>query len=165
MPEPQLSTVETLKIPPHSIEAEQAVLGGLLLAKGAWEQVADLIVETDFYREDHRLVFRAIAELNESNLPSDAVTVTEWFQTNGKIDLVDGGNSIAQLASSTPSAANIKAYAGIVREKSILRSLIDLMPATGCTLLAYLDPASFDERELGVLVHVPATKAPCSRMR
>ena len=105
MPEPQLATVETLKVPPHSIEAEQAVLGGLLLAEGAWEQVADLVNETDFYREDHRMVFRAITELHERNQPSDAVTVTEWFEANGKIDLVEGGDTIARLANATPSAS------------------------------------------------------------
>jgi replicative DNA helicase len=125
MAAPKLATVENLKVPPHSIEAEEAVLGGLLLAEGAWEQVADLVSEHDFYREDHRLIFQAIASLHDNTKPSDAVTVTEWFESHGKIDRIDGGNTIAQLAVSTPSAANIKAYAEIVREKSILRSLID----------------------------------------
>jgi replicative DNA helicase len=126
MPVPQLATVENLKVPPHSIEAEQAVLGGLLLATGAWDQVADAVGEDDFYREDHRMVFRAISELHELNRPSDAVTVTEWFESHGHVDLVDGGGYISQLANTTPSAANIHAYAEIVREKSILRSLIDV---------------------------------------
>ena len=125
MAAPKLATVENLKVPPHSIEAEQAVLGGLMLAEGGWEQVADLLTEADFYREDHRLIFRAIAELHDSNHPSDAVTVSEWFEARGKIDRVEGGDYIARLANTTPSAANIKAYAEIVREKSILRSLID----------------------------------------
>jgi len=125
MPEPKLAPVEQLKVPPHSLEAEQAVLGGLLLADGAWEQVADLLVEADFYREDHRLMFRAIQELHDRGNPSDAVTVTEWFEARGKIERIDGGAYVAQLANTTPSAANIKAYAAIVREKSILRSLID----------------------------------------
>ncbi len=125
MPAPQLATVENLKVPPHSIEAEQAVLGGLLLAAGAWDQVADVVGEDDFYREDHRMIFRAISDLHELNRPSDAVTVTEWFESHGHIDMVDGGSYIGQLANTTPSAANIHAYAEIVREKSILRDLID----------------------------------------
>ena len=126
MPAPKLATVENLKVPPHSIEAEQAVLGGLLLASRAWEQVADIISETDFYREDHRLLFRAIYELSDAGQPCDAVTVTEWFEARGQVEQVDGGDYIAQLASNTPSAANVRAYAKIVREKSILRQLIDV---------------------------------------
>jgi len=126
MPAPKRATVENLKVPPHSIEAEQAVLGGLLLSARAWDQVADVITEDDFYREDHRLVFRAIHELNDASQPCDAVTVTEWFESHGKVDQVDGGAYIAQLASNTPSAANVKAYAEIVRERSILRQLIDV---------------------------------------
>jgi len=126
MPAPKLATVENLKVPPHSIEAEQAVLGGLLLSSRAWEQVADLISETDFYREDHRLLFRAIHELSDAGRPCDAVTVTEWFESRGQAGQVDGGDYIVQLASNTASAANVKAYAEIVREKSILRQLIDV---------------------------------------
>ena len=126
MPAPKLATVENQKVPPHSIEAEQAVLGGLLLASRAWEQVADIISETDFYREDHRLLFRAIYELSDAGQPCDAVTVTEWFEARGQVEQVDGGDYIAQLASNTPSAANVRAYAKIVREKSILRQLIDV---------------------------------------
>ena len=126
MPAPQIATVENLKVPPHSIEAEQAVLGGLLLSSRAWDMVADVITETDFYREDHRLMFRAIHELSDGGKPCDAVTVTEWFESHGKVEQVDGGAYISQLASNTPSAANVKAYAQIVREKSILRQLIDV---------------------------------------
>jgi replicative DNA helicase len=121
----KLPSVESLKVPPHSIEAEQAVLGGLLLSAQAWEQIADLITESDFYREDHRTIFRAIHDLNEISRPCDAVTVTEWFESHGKVELIDGGSYVTQLAGSTPSAANVAAYAEIVREKSILRQLID----------------------------------------
>jgi len=126
MPAPQLATVDNLKVPPHSIEGEQAVLGGLLLSARAFDQVADVITETDFYREDHRLIFRAIHELSNKGKPCDAVTVTEWFESHGKVDQVDGGDYVSQLVSNTPSAANVKAYAEIVREKSILRQLIDV---------------------------------------
>ncbi len=126
MAEPKLASIENLKVPPHSIEGEQAVLGGLLLSSRAWEQVADVVTESDFYREDHRLIFRAIHQLNERSKPCDAVTVTEWFEAHGNVDQIDGGTYINQLTSSTPSAANVKAYAEIVREKSILRQLIDV---------------------------------------
>jgi len=126
MATPKLAIVETPKVPPHSLEAEQSVLGGLMLSATSWDQVADKITETDFYREDHRLVFRAIHELHEASQPCDAVTVSEWFESHGKADQVDGGNYISQLANNTPSAANVGAYANIVREKSILRSLIDV---------------------------------------
>jgi replicative DNA helicase len=126
MPAPKLATVENLKVPPHSIEGEQAVLGGLLLSPRAFDQVADVITEADFYREDHRLIYRAINELSNRGKPCDAVTVTEWFEARGVVDQVDGGTYISQLASNTPSAANVRAYAEIVREKSILRQLIDV---------------------------------------
>lgn len=125
MAAPKLALLENLKTPPHSVEAEQAVLGGLLLSPRAWEQVADQLTEEDFYREDHRVIFRAVSELNQLGRPCDAVTVSEWFEAHGNADLVDGGGYITRLASGTPSAANVHAYAGIVREKSILRQLID----------------------------------------
>jgi len=126
MATPKPVIVESPKVPPHSMEAEQSVLGGLLLSTNAWDQVADRVSETDFYREDHRLIFRAIRDLHDSGKPCDAVTVSEWFESHGKADQVDGGNYISQLANNTPSAANVGAYADIVREKSILRSLIDV---------------------------------------
>ena len=126
MPTPKLATVENLKVPPHSLEAEQAVLGGLLLSTRAWDAIADVITDQDFYREDHRLIFRAVAELSDGGKPCDAVTVTEWFESHGQVEQVDGGAYISQLASNTPSAANVRAYAEIVREKSILRQLIDV---------------------------------------
>ncbi len=125
MAEPKLATVENLKVPPHSIEGEQAVLGGLLLSATAWEKVADLLSEGDFYREDHRMIFRAVFDLSDKSKPCDAVTVTEWFSSHGQIDLIEGGAYINYLTGSTPSAANIVAYAEIVRENSILRQLID----------------------------------------
>jgi replicative DNA helicase len=117
--------IETLRVPPHSIDAEQAVLGGLMLDERAWERIADKLNEEDFYRKDHRLVYRALSELSEKNMPCDAVTLGEWFDSNGLAELVGGSAYILQLANATPSAANIVAYAEIVREKSILRQLID----------------------------------------
>ena len=132
MAAPKLATVDSLKVPPHSIEAEQAVLGGLLLSARAWDQVADVVTEPDFYRQDHRTIFRAIKELSDQHKPCDAVTVTEWFQSHGSLDVIDGGGYLTQLTRSTLSAANVLAYAEIVREKSILRLLID----AGTTLTA-----------------------------
>ena len=126
MASPKLAIVDTPKVPPHSLEAEQSVLGGLMLSASAWDQVADKISDTDFYREDHRLIFQAVRDLHDSSRPCDAVTVSEWFESHGQVDQVDGGNYISQLANNTPSAANVGAYADIVREKSILRSLIDV---------------------------------------
>lgn len=102
------------------------MLGGLLLSERSWEKIADTIAEPDFYREDHRYVFRAINELHGQGRPCDAVTVSEWFEANGESGRVDGGAYITQLVNVTSSAANIAAYADIVREKSILRSLIDV---------------------------------------
>jgi replicative DNA helicase len=117
--------IEALRVPPHSIEAEQAVLGGLMIAPEAWERVADRIAEHDFYRKDHRLIFRAINELTSKDMPCDAVTLGEWFEAQGLDGDVGGMAYVIELANSTPSAANIVAYADIVREKSVLRQLID----------------------------------------
>jgi replicative DNA helicase len=119
-------SVEDLKIPPHSIEAEQAVLGGLMLDNNAWDQVADRVSEQDFYRHDHRQIFRAIASLAQRNQPFDVVTMSEWLESNGQINDAGGMAYLGTLAKDTPSAANIAAYSDIVREKSILRQLIQV---------------------------------------
>ena len=120
-----LSNVEALRVPPHSIEAEQAVLGGLMLAPESWDRVADRLNEDDFYRKDHRLIFRAIGDLSGKSMPYDAVTLGDWFQAQNLTEQVGGTTYVIELANSTPSAANITAYADIVREKSVLRQLID----------------------------------------
>ncbi|NUS59407.1 MAG: replicative DNA helicase [Lysobacter sp.] len=118
--------IEQLRVPPQSVEAEQAVLGGLMLAPDAYDRVADTLVETDFYRRDHQLIWRAIRELAERSKPYDAVTLGEWFESMGLAEQVAGGAYLIELASTTPSAANIKAYAEIVRDKAVLRQLIDV---------------------------------------
>jgi replicative DNA helicase len=118
------SATEALKMPPHSIEAEQAVLGGLLIDNATWDQVADLITESDFYRKDHRLIFRAVATLAEEGQPYDAVTLSEWLGNRNELDNAGGLAYLGELAKNTPTAANIKAYANIVRERAILRQLI-----------------------------------------
>lgn len=121
--EPESSAVSP-RVPPHSIEAEQAVLGGLMLDNEAWDRVADRVSENDFYRREHRLLFRAIGELAESDQPRDVVTVSEWMAQRGELDNAGNLAYLGQLARDTPSAANITAYADIVRERSILRQLI-----------------------------------------
>ncbi|HJU25068.1 MAG TPA: replicative DNA helicase, partial [Rhodanobacteraceae bacterium] len=117
--------VDTLRVPPHSTEAEQSVLGGLMLVPEAWDKVADRVREEDFYRREHQLIFRAIGDLSTRGQPCDAVTLGEWFERNGLSDQVGGPAYLVELANATPSAANIAAYADIVRDKSILRQLID----------------------------------------
>ncbi len=126
-----VDSYESLKIPPHSIEAEQSVIGGLLLSglahdSTAWDSVADQVVEEDFYRQDHRLLFRALADLASDNKPLDLVTVSEWLKQRGELENAGGFAYLATMAKDTPSAANIRAYAEIVREKSILRQLISV---------------------------------------
>jgi len=118
--------VELLRVPPQSIEAEQAVLGGLMLAPEAFDRIADMLTDGDFYRRDHQLIYRAIRELAEKSKPYDAVTLAEWFESQGQVDQVAGGAYLVELAGTTPSAANIKAYAEIVRDKAILRQLIEV---------------------------------------
>ena len=122
----QDSATQALKVPPHSVEAEQSVLGGLMLDNSAWEQVSDLLVEQDFYRHDHQLIFRGIAELMEQANPVDVITLAEWHNQRGELDKVGELAYLGALARNTPSAANIKAYASIVRERSILRQLIQI---------------------------------------
>ncbi len=119
-----LSETDALKIPPHSIEAEQAVLGGLMLDNEAWDQVADRVADADFYRRDHRLIFRAVANLAEAGQPMDAVTLSEWLKSNAELEDAGGLAYIGALARDTPSSAHIRAYADIVREKSVLRQMI-----------------------------------------
>ena len=113
-----------LKIPPHSVDAEQSVLGALMLDNSAWDQVADLVAEADFYRHSHRLIFNAIESLSEGSQPFDVVTLSEWLDSRKQLNDAGGLAYLGDLAKNTPSAANIKAYAGIVRERAVLRELI-----------------------------------------
>ncbi len=118
------SITENLKVPPHSIEAEQAVLGGLMLDNEAWDQVSERLSETDFYRKDHRLIFRSIESQVREEKPCDVVTLSEWLDNNNHLDQVGGLAYLATLAENTPSSANIMAYSNIVRERSVLRQMI-----------------------------------------
>jgi len=117
---------QTPRLPPHSLEAERSVLGGLLLVPEAWDKVVDKLSEDDFYRHDHRLIYRAIASLNADNQPSDVITVAEWLKLHHLDQDAGGVDYLTEIAANTPGAANIEAYAGIVREKSILRQLVDI---------------------------------------
>lgn len=112
------------KVPPHSIEAEQSVLGGLMLDNRAWDQVVDCLRENDFYRHEHRLIYRVMMRLVSQNKPLDVLTVSEVLRELNELDQIGGDVYLFELANNTPSAANIVAYADIVRERSILRQLV-----------------------------------------
>ncbi|HEX2543193.1 MAG TPA: replicative DNA helicase [Caldimonas sp.] len=116
--------VARLRIPPHSVEAEQSVLGGLLLDNGAWDRVGDLLSESDFYRFEHRLIYAATSALVNASKPADVITVFEQLQSLGKAEDCGGLVYLNALAQSVPSAANIRRYAEIVRERSVLRKLV-----------------------------------------
>ncbi len=118
------STLDQLRVPPHSIEAEQSVLGGLLLDNQAWDRIGDLVADTDFYRDEHRRIFRQIRNLLEHAKPADVVTVAEALDAAGEGDQTGGLAYLGELAANTPSAANIRRYAEIVRERSVLRQLV-----------------------------------------
>jgi replicative DNA helicase len=120
------ATPGSLRVPPHSAEAEQSLLGGLMLDSRAWDQVADVITAGDFYRNDHRIIFEAIGTLNERDQPADAVTVSEQLELEGSLVASGGLDYLAHLVQETPSAANIRAYAQIVRERAMLRQLIQI---------------------------------------
>ena len=116
--------VARLRVPPHSVEAEQSVLGGLLLDNMAWDRAAELLTDSDFYRYEHRLIFSAVAALVQHSRPADVITVFEHLQSLGKADDCGGLAYLNALAQSVPSAANMRRYAEIVRERAVLRKLI-----------------------------------------
>jgi len=118
--------VESLKVPPQSIQAEQSVLGGLMLDNQTWDSVADKVIAEDFYRKDHRLIFTTIEQLAEKQDPFDVITLSESLDGIGELQNVGGLAYLGTLAKDTPSAANIVAYANIVRDRSVLRQLIHI---------------------------------------
>ncbi len=155
--DPQLAN---MKLPPHSVEAEQSVLGGLLLETSAWDKIADLIRPEDFYRHDHRLIYQVISQLIEQGKPADIITAGERLQTMGELENVGGLPYLVALAQNTPSAANIRRYTEIVRERAILRKLIEIgsdiaesayQPAgkTAAELLDQAEKKVFDIAEAG----------------
>jgi replicative DNA helicase len=118
------SKLAELRVPPHSIEAEQSVLGGLLLDSSRWDDIAEILIADDFYRKDHRLIFSAISGLVNSSMPADVITVQEYLDNSGELAKAGGLAYLDELTRNTPSAANISAYARIVQEHAILRNLL-----------------------------------------
>ncbi len=118
------SVMASLKLPPHSIDAEQAVIGGVLILNEAWDNIAELLGADDFFRPEHKTIFSAMAKLVEEQQPLDAVTLAEALDNDGSLEKVGGIAYLAELAANTPSAANIRAYAQSVRERSTQRALI-----------------------------------------
>ena len=143
------NTLAALKLPPHSLEAEQAVLGGLMLDEQSWDRVSDRVTEADFYRRDHRLIFQAISLLAAESSPRDALTVAETLTRLGELETAGGMAYLGELVRNTPSATNIAAYGDIVRERSVLRQLIRIsnevsdtaFQPQGATAQAILDEA------------------------
>lgn len=121
-----MDDVSPLKVPPHSIEAERSVLGGLMLDDNAWDTISSAVSAEDFYRSDHRIIFRCMADLVERNKPLDIITISEALEDVGELENVGGLAYISDLASSTPTASNIRAYAEIVCERSTVRNLISV---------------------------------------
>jgi replicative DNA helicase len=118
------SNVEKLKVPPHSIEAEQSVLGSMLIAPESWDKVAEVIIAEDFYNRAHQTIFAAILDVLKHNHPVDLITTSEQLEKNSLLDEIGGFAYLAELAKNTPSAANVVAYAQIIKERAITRELI-----------------------------------------
>jgi replicative DNA helicase len=122
---PRDDEVARLRVPPHSIEAEQSVLGGLLLDNSAWDRAGDLLTDSDFYRYEHKAIYKAVGDLVNHSKPADVITVFEQLQSHGKAEECGGIAYLNALAQSVPSAANLRRYAEIVRERAVLRKLIE----------------------------------------
>ncbi len=125
-PMTDITRADALKVPPHSIQAEQSLLGGLMIDNRTWDQVADKVIDQDFYRNEHRLIWRAVADLADHSQPFDVVTLAENLERRGELEDAGGLSYLGALAQDTPSAANIQAYADIVREYSVMRQLISV---------------------------------------
>ena len=138
-------SLELLKLPPHSVEAEQSVLGGLLLENEALDKIADLLTGVDFYRHDHRLIFEHISRLIEHNKPADIVTVAESLESSAELSGIGGIAYLGSLAQNTPTAANIRRYAEIVRERAVMRKLVEV--GSGIAESAY-SPQGRDAQQL-----------------
>ncbi|WP_434144237.1 replicative DNA helicase [Photobacterium leiognathi] len=121
---PKDNQMDAIKMPPHSQEAEQSVLGGLMLDNEKWDMVAEKVVANDFYSRPHRIIFQATAALLEAGQPLDLITLSEHLEQSSTLDDVGGFAYLAELAKNTPSAANILAYADIVRERALIRDMI-----------------------------------------
>ena len=125
-----------LKLPPHSVEAEQSLLGALLIDNQAFDRVADIVAADDFYRDDHRRIWRHIARLVEASRPADVVTVAESIEASEDKDKTGGTAYLAALAQNTPSALNVRRYAELVRERSVQRRLAQVATEIAETALS-----------------------------
>lgn len=145
----QASKLAEIKVPPHSIEAEQSIIGGLLLDNKAWQLLEDRVKKDDFYRRDHRIIFEIIQGMLDNGDPADVITIGDALKSRDKLEEIGGEVYLFELVKNTPSAANIAAYADIVRERSILRQLIsvsneiasDAFNPDGQTIVDLLDAA------------------------
>ncbi|PKH22305.1 replicative DNA helicase [Enterobacterales bacterium CwR94] len=124
--EPRDYQVEGLKLPPHSLEAEQSVLGGLMLDNERWDNVSERVAADDFFSRPHRMIFAEMQKLLEAGRPIDLITLSESLERNGELNMVGGFAYLAELSKNTPSAANISAYADIVRERAVVRDIISV---------------------------------------
>ena len=138
-------SLDSLKLPPHSVEAEQSVLGGLLLENEALDKIADILGSGDFYRHDHRLIYQHIGRLIEHNKPADIVTVAESLENSAELSSIGGIAYLGALAQNTPTAANIRRYAEIVRERAVMRKLVEV--GSGIAESAY-SPQGRDAQQL-----------------
>jgi len=145
MNKPAENQALALRVPPHSVEAEASILGGLLLDNAAWERIADVVRAEDFYRADHRIVFDVIARLIDASKPADVVTVFEALEGLGRANEVGGLAYLNTLAQETPSAANIVRYAEIVRDRAILRFLVSVSDQIATQAL---NPAGKETRQI-----------------
>lgn len=118
------NSIDPLKRPPHSVEAEQSIIGGLMLDNQVWDKISSKLCETDFYRTEHRILFRAILKLTQKSQPFDVVTLLDTLKSHEELDDAGGETYLFELANNTPSVVNVSAYADIVREKSVQRQLI-----------------------------------------
>jgi len=134
-----------VRVPPHALEAEQAVLGGLMLNDEAWFTISDVVTVKDFYRAQHRIIFDAMYSLANQNEPLDVITLSEWMQSKGVLDKAGGPGYLAELTENTPGASNVGAYAKIVAERSTLRQLISVANSIAESAL---DPQGRDSNEL-----------------
>ncbi len=125
LPHAQNQDAAGIKVPPHSIEAEQAVLGGLMVDNSSWDRIADEVTDGDFYRHDHRQIFQAIARLASESQPFDMVTVSETLKRQGELENAGGVGYLSELVRNVPSASNIRAYSAIIKERAVLRRLIN----------------------------------------
>ena len=144
-PRTEDAQIASLKLPPHSIEAEQSLIGGLLLDNSAWDRIADIVTEADFYRDDHRRIFRRIQGLIEQGKPADVVTVFEAIEKNNEVEQAGGLAYLGEIANNTPSAANIRRYAEIVNERAVLRKLVTVGDEIAASAL---NPSGRDVKQL-----------------